>query len=709
MSESDEETAFASADEGDDKKSQSETKNKPKPDGSKTLETSQELPAKEIEKKDTGQQQQKQSQKTKKKGNRSNQANLKEARTGTKLSGKTIPASTSKADVGSNQATSDVKKEKNTSPISVTTEDNKESVEKATADTLVKSKTALQTSEDHVTKESLVQDVVPDTNIGQAQAATEQTTEIEKKSEIVKTPVKQDIPRDKQDEVSQNTEDSAEKNSAGKWGWSSWGSSFLSAATNSVQTFTHQVGDGLSTILDSVESSLGIPEPGELAKENIEDDGQITKDISSEAITSQPEEVKTQGSTSVEPGDENKVVSKEKEKDDSKDSKIFEGSQEEVRKEKSGGGGWFSSWGVSDLAKKVTDTGKSLASKGQTLMAEGFDAVENLAAGGIDVLETIGKKTYNTISEHDPAFRKTREFLSPRSNKPNLSSVLREAKETAESEAEKVKENEEAMKAHFGTLFDDNQGLAHLEALEMLSNQSEKKVHSLLNSLSTKDLAEIKPLLIAIKDTFSIKEDDDSETVPDEDVTGLVSQCLTQLKLGTASDKLNTVLDMVKQWIADFDTQENYEKDTIKEVHQKSIQALAELTAKGVEQFHKAGELILLEKKKENDFAEKAQSLARLTSVLCHEIGNLATRFVACINKMAEKKENTDEVTQFVTNIYLEATNSSTYIQDAFVLLLPVIQHAAIEQLDKKVFFFKHLSILTISECITFCEVCRLL
>lgn len=100
-------------------------------------------------------------------------------------------------------------------------------------------------------------------------------------------------------------------------------------------------------------------------------------------------------------------------------------------------------------------------------MAEGFDAVENLAAGGIDVLETIGKKTYNTISEHDPAFRKTRDFLTPKGNKPNLSSVLREARDQAEYDATQAKENEEARKAHFGTLFDDFQGCFFFNAIQL--------------------------------------------------------------------------------------------------------------------------------------------------------------------------------------------------------------------------------------------------
>ena len=62
------------------------------------------------------------------------------------------------------------------------------------------------------------------------------------------------------------------------------------------------------------------------------------------------------------------------------------------------------------------------------------------------------------LSEHDHNLRKTREFLSAKRNKPNLSGVLREAKDRAEEEAEQEKENEEARKAHFGTLFDDYQG-----------------------------------------------------------------------------------------------------------------------------------------------------------------------------------------------------------------------------------------------------------
>lgn len=59
-----------------------------------------------------------------------------------------------------------------------------------------------------------------------------------------------------------------------------------------------------------------------------------------------------------------------------------------------------------------------------------------------------------------------------------LPQVLREAKEreelqTAEKESS---DSEKKVVAHYGMLFDEFQGLSHLEALEMLSRDSESKV-----------------------------------------------------------------------------------------------------------------------------------------------------------------------------------------------------------------------------------------
>jgi hypothetical protein len=46
-------------------------------------------------------------------------------------------------------------------------------------------------------------------------------------------------------------------------------------------------------------------------------------------------------------------------------------------------------------------------------------------------------------------------------------------------------------------------------------------------------------------------------------------------------------------------------------MHQKAIQSLAELTSKAMEQFHKAGELILIQKDSDKNFVVRAKCLLR--------------------------------------------------------------------------------------------------
>lgn len=52
-------------------------------------------------------------------------------------------------------------------------------------------------------------------------------------------------------------------------------------------------------------------------------------------------------------------------------------------------------------------------------------------------------------------------------------------------------------------------GLAHLEALEILSNQSEKRVQSLLGAMPLEALDSIKQELITIKQVFELDEEDE--------------------------------------------------------------------------------------------------------------------------------------------------------------------------------------------------------
>lgn len=108
---------------------------------------------------------------------------------------------------------------------------------------------------------------------------------------------------------------------------------------------------------------------------------------------------------------------------------------------------------------------------------------KNLVTTGLDALETIGKKTFDAINERDPGLKKTRGFLADRGDKPNLSAVLREAKEQEEVRAQQEMESEEARKAHFGSLFDDFQGTSTI--IHLYNNTSLRCTYIKQNYLIT--------------------------------------------------------------------------------------------------------------------------------------------------------------------------------------------------------------------------------
>ena len=92
---------------------------------------------------------------------------------------------------------------------------------------------------------------------------------------------------------------------------------------------------------------------------------------------------------------------------------------------------------------------------------------------------------------------------------------------------------------HGSFVFALTPGLAHLEALEMLSNQSEKRVNSLLNALPPETITAVKPQLLKIKENFEIGEEE--EDVEEQDFVRLVTELFTSLGLGNTPAKLTKV------------------------------------------------------------------------------------------------------------------------------------------------------------------------
>lgn len=406
-----------------------------------------------------------------------------------------------------------------------------------------------------------------------------------------------------------------------RWGyWGSWGKSILSSASATVAT----VGQGISNVIEKAETSLGIPSPSEISTE--------VKYVAGET--------------------------------NAKENENFS--------PVAGAFGVFST-----ISTAVQSTGKSVIS------------------GGLDALEFIGKKTMDVIAEGDPGFKRTKGLMN---RNATLSQVLREAKEKEEIRNSNEVTMETEKKTHYGLLFDEFQGLSHLEALEMLSRESEIKVKSILNSLSGEELETLKVELEQLKEAFSLAEfceEEEEEKKGDEDFTKDITELFSQLHVSSKPEKLARARNTAHEWIRksltkplaeneegekqlEAENTEQVNKNSIEDIHAFAIRSLAELTACSIELFHKTAALVLHGRKQEVTAVERSQTLSQMTIVLCKELSSLSKEFTTCLTT-AGVKEMADVLNPLITAVFLEASNSASYIQDAFQLLLPVLEISLIE------------------------------
>ncbi|CAG9820134.1 unnamed protein product [Phaedon cochleariae] len=390
-------------------------------------------------------------------------------------------------------------------------------------------------------------------------------------------------------------------------GWSTWGvSSILSTATHSVSTLTNQVSQGLSNVL---ENSMGIPNPEELAKQHLNEEEKICGILENVEQNSAVEE-------------------------DSKD-KNYNGF----------GFGNLSNFvsGVSNLTKFVEHTGNKVIN------------------GGLDTLETIGKKTMEVLQEGDPGLKNKRAFLKLDQDKPVLSQVLKEAKAKAEEENRALQQKNISKKLNYESLFDDYHGLVHLEALEMLSKQCDIKLESLSGACAGDALKEILETLEQVRELCELPDEDDEDQSTLEEIEEKIESALKEINIKITYDKGISTWKEAENWLNSL--QLDICDDT--EIHQKALQVLAQLTAIAVEQFHKAGELLLI--KEHRSTADEADSLVLLTTALTSLIGFAAGKFSEKLNARASGTLNKEKINDLITNVFFEFLHDFTGSQQQFI------------------------------------------
>ncbi|XP_061558271.1 protein FAM114A2 [Phycodurus eques] len=401
-------------------------------------------------------------------------------------------------------------------------------------------------------------------------------------------------------------------------GWGYWGNWGKTILSTATATVA-TVGQGLTQVIEKAETSLGIPSPTEL-------------------------------SADVEDGDEDDQKGGETERAASDGATAVGGAM-----------GMLTS-----LSSVVQNTGKTVIS------------------GGLDALEFIGKKTMDVIAEGDPGFKKTKGLMIRNST---LSQVLREAKEREELRTEESSASEKKAVAHYGMLFDQYQGLAHLEALELLSRESESKVKSVLTTLSGNEQHKLRDELELIKDAFSMTEFDDEDVDEKKDQDGSefeaeLAQALEGLSVSATAEKLSkackdaccVIVDLSEPADDDRGDEDERTKLTVAEVNAAAIRSLAELTARSIELFHKLGESLLL-----SNGGVEADVLSQLTVVLCKEVSLLSKKFTACLTATGVNEKG-EVLNPLITGVFLEASNSASYIQDAFQLLMPILEISHIQR-----------------------------
>nr|XP_033783132.1 protein FAM114A2 isoform X2 [Geotrypetes seraphini] len=400
------------------------------------------------------------------------------------------------------------------------------------------------------------------------------------------------------------------------WGYlGSWGKSLMSTASATVAT----VGQGISTAIEKAETSLGIPSPSELTVDRQGNPEAETSDAAKENESSSPI---------------------------------------------SGAFGVFSS-----ITTAVQNTGKSVLS------------------GGLDALEFIGKKTMDVIAEGDPGFKKTKGLMNRNST---LSQILREAKEKEEQQISDMVSVDSEKKAHYGLFFDDFLGLSHLEALELLSQESEAKVTCIVSALPGKELESLKPELEQLKEAFSLvefeEEEEEEEREGTKDFAHELAGLFAELHIATKPEKVVRARKAAYEWMAGLNSESEQEdkhgettvvqsdhRTSVEDIHSFAIRSQAELTAYSIEMFHKTAALVLYCEKQDATALERAKALSQITILMCKELSSLTKQITTHLTA-AGVKEKSDVLNPLITTVFLEASNSASYIQDAFQLLLPVLQ-----------------------------------
>ncbi|CAD5234307.1 unnamed protein product [Bursaphelenchus xylophilus] len=283
-----------------------------------------------------------------------------------------------------------------------------------------------------------------------------------------------------------------------------------------------------------------------------------------------------------------------------------------------------------------------------------------LMNGGLDVLESLGKKTFETLTVKDETERRKFFLSAVDSSDASLSEMLKEVKKNKDFETDvnpsrKARfgygsANLENAETNFITLFERNEGMVHLEGLELISSSQKQRITSDFNEVFDEKINE-----------FIVEDVSECGT---DDFVYEMKKCLSGVDLPFKADN---VLKADKELVNELEkTQRTVDQGLesgVEVMHQKAIQSLAKFTAHSIQALHKISQLMLLQ-----DEPSDLESVFAFTFVLCRRLSFYASQYANLLSVL----DSSTTVDNVVTNIFFECSNACHYVKKALSLLKPL-------------------------------------
>ncbi|XP_073836622.1 protein FAM114A2 [Musca autumnalis] len=293
---------------------------------------------------------------------------------------------------------------------------------------------------------------------------------------------------------------------------------------------------------------------------------------------------------------------------------------------------------------------------------------------GLDTLEGIGKKTMNILQENDPLLKNKIKKLGLEKEKCNLTEILKEAKKETEQLEQSMKElNIEKMKAQlrFEVLFENYCGLVHMEALEILSKESQLKIQTLKDSVSGKALEDLLETLNEVKELMEMEDlegEPESEDYSGEELSVTLKEAIQDTELKITFDEITNLWSSALTW---FDSEDSKNPE-VQPIFAKAVTSLAETCALEILKLHKIAELLLIQD--HHSTANEVDGVVQLCKQFCMHLQVVANRFASLLSS----HEQQEEAKANITTIFTEMVQARQQIENAFKLFLPIIQIGAV-------------------------------